>query len=166
MDISTLNILSAKQLFKYARLFQELANFEKMPNGPKIDAETLRKDGFGEEKMFRCLVAADGDILVAYALYFFNYSTWEGVNVYLEDLYVTPTYRHKGIGTRLWRTVAQVAVDRKCNRLDWVCLGWNKQSIEFYKSKGSVNLTSDEDWNLFRLSGDNLRAFANNSDKK
>ncbi|XP_045163340.2 thialysine N-epsilon-acetyltransferase-like isoform X1 [Mercenaria mercenaria] len=165
MDNSTISIRDAKpeDCDQIITLIQELANFANMPNGPKLSADVLRKDGFGEEKMFRCLVACDGDCLVAYALYFFNYSTWEGVNLYLEDLYVTPAYRHRGIGTKLWRKVAQVAVDRKCNRLDWVCLGWNKQSIEFYKSKGSVNLTLDEDWNLFRLSGDNLRAFANNS---
>lgn len=144
-------------------LLQELADYEKVPNGPKINAETLRNDGFGAERMFRCLVAQDGGFLVAYALYFFSYSTWEGVNVYLEDLFVKPSYRQRGIGTKLWRKVAQIAVDRKCNRLDWVCLGWNKRSIDLYLSNGAVNLTTDEDWNLFRLYGENLKAFANDA---
>ncbi|XP_052800691.1 thialysine N-epsilon-acetyltransferase-like [Mya arenaria] len=143
-----------------ATLIQELADYEKMPTGPKIGAETLRKDGFGPEKMFRCFVADDNANLVGYALYFFNYSTWEGVNVYLEDLYVTPSHRQQGVGVRLWKAVAKVAVERNCNRLDWVVLGWNKSSVEFYEAKGAVNLTQDEDWNLFRLTGDNLKAFA------
>ena len=131
-----------------------------MPNGPKIGAETLRKDGFGPEKMFRCFVADNGEQLVGYALYFFNYSTWEGVNVYLEDLYVTPQFRQRGIGIRLWKSVAREAVNRKCNRLDWVVLAWNKPSVEFYKAKGAVDLSEDEDWHLFRLKGDKLREFA------
>lgn len=134
-----------------------------MPDGPKTNAEILRKDGFGAEKMFHCFVAETGSIIVGYALYFFNYSTWEGVNVYLEDLYITPSYRHHGIGTRLWRKVAQVAVDRKCNRLDWVCLSWNERAKQFYKSKGAKDITSDEKWNLFRLCGEKLKDFANNT---
>lgn len=113
--------------------------------------------------MFRCFVADDRGKLVGHAMFFFNYSAWEGVNVYLEDLYVTPSHRQLGIGTRLMQKVAQVAVDRKCNRLDWVCLGWNKRAIDFYKSKGAVNLTSDENWNVFRLCGEKLSAFANDA---
>ncbi|KAH3857540.1 thialysine N-epsilon-acetyltransferase-like [Dreissena polymorpha] len=142
-----------------AVLIKELAEYEKMPHGPKIGAETLRQDGFGKERMFRCLVAEAEKKIVGYALYFFNYSTWEGVSVYLEDLYVTPSYRQQGIGIGLWKEVARVAVDRKCNRLDWVVLGWNTPSIHFYESKGAINLTQTEDWNLFRLKGDKLRAF-------
>ncbi|XP_053379764.1 thialysine N-epsilon-acetyltransferase-like isoform X2 [Mercenaria mercenaria] len=164
MDNSTISIRDAKpeDCDQIITLIQEFADFGEAPNGPSITADTLRKDGFGEEKMFRCFVAADGNCLVAFALYFFNYSTWEGVYVYLNDLYVTPSYRKRGIGTQLMRKVAQVAIDRKCTRLDWLCLGGNEQAIEFYKSKGSVNLTTEEDWNLFRLSGDKLHAFANN----
>lgn len=147
------------------KLIQELADYENMPNGPRIKAETLRKDGFGEERLFRCLVAEDAGVLVAHALYFFNYSAWEGANVFLDDLYVTPSHRQRGIGTKLWREVAKVAVQKGCNRLDWVCLGWNTQAIEFYKSKGSRNLTAEQDWNLFRLTGDQLKSFANAENK-
>jgi len=127
-----------------------------------MTAETLRKDGFGVDKMFHCFVAEDTDLkkLVGYALFFYNYSTWEGANVYLEDLYVTPDYRHGGLGTRMWREVAKVAVERGCNRLDWVCLDWNKTSIDYYKSKGSTNLSETEGWNLFRLEGDKLKEFS------
>ncbi|KAL4229327.1 Diamine acetyltransferase 2 [Mactra antiquata] len=131
-----------------------------MPNGPTLTADILRKDGFGEEKMFRCFVADDNGRLVGYALYFFNYSSWEGVNVYLEDIYVSPEYRHQEIGTRLWKSVAKVAAKKNCKRMDWVCLGWNTSAIEFYKSKGSINLTADEEWNVFRLCGNALKEFA------
>lgn len=141
-------------------LFQELADYEQMPDGPRIGAETLRRDGFGAEKMFRCFVADTGDRLVGYALYCFIYSTWEGVSMYLEDLYVSPSHRGRGLGVGMWKEVARVAVNRGCNRLDWVCLGWNKKSIEFYESKGAVNVTAEEDWNLFRLTGDKLKKFA------
>ena len=157
------NGLIGRLLYNFISVFQELAEFEKVPDGVKINADTLRQDGFGGEAMFRCLVAEVNSTkeVVGYALYYFIYSTWEGVSVFLEDLYITPSFRHNGIGTKMWRAVAKIAVDRKCCRLDWVCLSWNQQAIDFYKSKGSRNLTSEEDWNLFRLKGEELMKFAN-----
>lgn len=140
-------------------IFQELANYLKTPNGPSIGVDQLREDGFGEDKLFRCFVADAGDKLVGYALYYFNYSSWEGANIHLEDLYVSPSHRQKGYGLALWKRVANVAVARKCSRMDWVCVGWNKNSIEFYKSKGAVNMTDKDDWKLFRLSGESLERF-------
>ena len=133
------------------------------PDGPKLDAKTLRRDGFGQEPTFRCFVAecTDDKNIVGYAIYFYCYSTCEGVCIYMEDLYVIPAFRHRGIGTQLWRAVAKVAVDRKCHGLNWTCLGWNKSSIELYKSKGSRNLTNDEELNLFKLVEPALTDFAN-----
>ena len=77
-------------------LIQELADYEKMPEGPKINVETLAEDGFGAKSFFECFVATDNETLVGFVLFFYTYSTWEGRSVYMEDLYVTPTHRNKG----------------------------------------------------------------------
>ncbi|XP_045163587.2 uncharacterized protein LOC123527917 [Mercenaria mercenaria] len=146
-----------------AVMIQELADYEKISEETNVTADQLRKDGFEEQKWFHCFVAEDEDNLIGYALYYFCYSTWVGVKTYLEDLYVKSAYRNKGIGTKLFRSVARAAVERKCTRLDWTVLGWNKTSIDFYKKTGAVNLTSDKELNSFRLSGDTLCSFVNNS---
>ena len=78
-----------------------MADYEKMSDGPKISAETLENDGFGEQSFFRCLVAESDSKLVGFSLYYFTYSTWEGRQVYMEDLYVQPQYRGKGIGSKV-----------------------------------------------------------------
>ena len=76
-----------------------------MPEGPKISAEVLEKDGFGDEKFFHCFVAEHSDkSLIGFALYNITYSTWEGKQVYMEDLYVQPQHRSKGIGTKVVRS--------------------------------------------------------------
>ena len=94
------------------RLIQELADYEKMPNGPRIGAETLEEDGFGSSRaFFECFVAeakSKPNELIGYVLYFYTYSTWEGRSVYMEDIYVTPSCRGLGIGTKLWQSVVKV----------------------------------------------------------
>ena len=82
-----------------------------MPDGPKIDAAKLEEDGFGPRPFYECFVAETRtmvDQLVGYVLFFYTYSTWEGRSVYMEDLYVTPSCRGQGLGTRLWQSVVKV----------------------------------------------------------
>ena len=95
--------------------------------------------------MFHCFVAEDTATkkLVGHALYTFNY-TWAGVNVYLVDLYVSEDHRKHGLGTRLWREVTKVAVERGYKSVDLQCLDWNKEAMEFYRSKGARNRTETE----------------------
>ena len=87
-----------------------------MPDGPKLTEKDLEEDGFGAKPFFECLVAYDPakpEKLVGFVLFFYTYSTWEGKAVFMEDLYVTPTYRGKGIGTNLWKGVVQVSSNFK-----------------------------------------------------
>ena len=91
--------------------FKELADYEKMPEGPKIDAKELEEDGFGSNPFYHCFAAENPDKpneLVGFVLYFFTYSTWEGRSIYMEDLYVTPAFRGKGLGKKLWQSCVQV----------------------------------------------------------
>jgi len=140
-------------------LIQELADYEKMPDGPKISAEQLEEDGFGPHKYFHCKVAEDEGKLVGFALFFFTYSTWEGKCVFMEDLYVQPEQRGKGIGTKLWQAVIEAGLQVNCARCNFQCLDWNASSIEFYERAGAVNLSKAEGWLSFRMNREVMQAF-------
>ncbi|KAK7482871.1 hypothetical protein BaRGS_00025904 [Batillaria attramentaria] len=141
------------------RLIKELAEYEKMPEQVKISADVLKRDGFGKEKYFDCLVAepvtpdgsGEGGQLIGYVLFFYIYSTWEGRACYMEDLYVTPEWRGKGIGTALWVEVTKIALSKDCKRLQWSVLDWNTPSVELYKRRGGINITVEEGWHAFRM---------------
>ncbi|GBP58459.1 hypothetical protein EVAR_36931_1 [Eumeta japonica] len=143
----------------------ELADFEEMPNGPKITVTVLERDGFDSDPpAFKCKVAelqnsaavvSEKQQIVGYALYFPTYSTWEGRTMMLEDLYVSPAGRKKGIGAKLFDSVAQEAVGEGCSRLDFHVLEWN-DARAFYERRGAINLTATERWCYYRLTGQAL----------
>jgi GNAT superfamily N-acetyltransferase len=98
------------------------------------------------------------DVVAGFALWFLNFSTWDGVHgIYLEDLYVRPEHRGGGLGRALLTTLAQVCVERGYSRLQWSVLDWNVPSIGFYKSLGAVPM---DEWTVFRLAGEPLEALA------
>jgi GNAT superfamily N-acetyltransferase len=135
-----------------------LARYEHLEHEIVATHEGLRKTLFGErryaEVVFACL---DGNP-VGFALFFHNYSTFLGKpGIYLEDLFVRPELRGRGIGKRLLVWLARTAVERDCGRLEWAVLDWNEPSINFYRSLGAV---SKSEWQIFRLTGDPLQALA------
>lgn len=139
------------------RFIVELAKYEKLENEVVATEELLREWIF-EKKKAEVIFAIEGDKEVGFALFFHNFSTFLGrAGLYLEDLFVLPEYRSKGYGKALLKTLAKIAVDRGCGRLDWCCLDWNKPSIEFYKSLGAVSL---DEWTTYRLSGETLENLA------
>ncbi|XP_076867351.1 diamine acetyltransferase 2b isoform X2 [Brachyhypopomus gauderio] len=143
------------------RMIMELAVYEKMPDQVKISHKELVKDGFGPNPFYHCLVAEvpeehrskEGHTTVGYALYFYTYSTWKGRCVYMEDLYVMPEFRGQGIGKTLMASVAKVATEQQCARLQLAVLDWNKPSLDFYISKGAQDLTDNEGWHFVRFDG-------------
>eukprot|EP00092_Neocalanus_flemingeri_P013419 GFUD01014468.1.p1 GENE.GFUD01014468.1~~GFUD01014468.1.p1 ORF type:complete len:162 (+),score=47.98 GFUD01014468.1:55-540(+) len=143
-------------------LIQELADYEKMPDGPKISAETLEEDGFGPTKFFHCIVAELENKLVGFTLFYYTYSTWEGKSVYMEDLYVQPDQRGKGTGTKLWKALVDDALTTGCSRCNFSVLDWNTPSIEYYKRKGAVDLSTAEGWLCFRMNKDEMERFVQN----
>ena len=138
-------------------LIRELAAYEKEPDAVKATEEQLRDALFGPDPaVFAHVVEVDGHV-EGMALWFRNFSTWEGVHgIYLEDLYVRPGNRGRGLGTALLRTLARHAVDQGYARVEWAVLNWNEPAIGFYRSLGAG---PQEDWSTYRLTGDALTAF-------
>jgi GNAT superfamily N-acetyltransferase len=137
---------------------RELAEYEKLLHEAVATEERVRRDLFGPrpyaEVVFACL---DGEPM-GFALFFHNYSTFVGKpGIYLEDLFVRPSARGKGLGKALLVWLAAEAVRRDCGRLEWSVLDWNEPSIQFYKSLGARAMS---DWTMFRLDGEALRAAA------
>ncbi|XP_077448539.1 diamine acetyltransferase 2b [Stigmatopora argus] len=151
-----------------SRMIMELAEFEKMTDQVKITCEELERDGFCQNPFFECLIAEvpeenksrEGFTTVGYALYFYIYSTWKGRSMHLEDLYVMPEYRGFGIGKSLLSTVAKVANESQCARLQLTVLEWNVPSRDFYAAKGARDLTVTEGWHLIRFDGKSLNDLA------
>lgn len=139
-------------------LIGELAAFEALTHLLEVTPDTLRPHLFGERPVAECLVADHGGTLVAFALCFTNFSTFLGrPGLYLEDLYVQPAQRGRGIGTALLRRLAELAVERGCGRFEWCVLDWNVDAIRVYEHLGATLLP---EWRLCRVSGDGLRRLA------
>ena len=137
---------------------RKLAEYEKLSDQMVATEELLREGLFGPHRVAEVVLAYLAGEPVGFALYFHNFSTFVGrPGIYLEDLFVEPAHRGKGVGKALLIHVAKIAVERGCGRFDWAVLDWNTPSIDFYKSLGAVPL---DDWTLFRLTGDTLHQVA------
>lgn len=127
---------------------KELATYEKMLDEVTATTESL-KEWLFEKKAAEVMFVMDNDIEVGYAIYFYNFSTFTGkAGLYIEDLYVKPDYRSKGYGKAILKELAKIASDTGCERMEWVCLDWNKPSIDFYLSIKAKPL---KNWTIFRL---------------
>ena len=138
-------------------LIWELAEFEKEPDEVRVTAEDIARDGFGAAPRFRALIAEWNGQPAAFALFFDYYSTWRGAGIYLEDLFVRPAFRGRGIGTALLARVARVARDERRVLLKWSVLNWNQGAIAMYKSIGGHFL---DEWAEVMLTGDALQRLA------
>ncbi len=140
------------------RLIRALAEYEREPESALATEADLLRDGFTEPRRFHCLIAEWDGVGVGFALYFYSYSTWAGrAGIYLEDLFVQPEYRGKGIGKALLTKVAAIAVAEGCARYEWSVLDWNQPSIDFYHSMGAV---MKSEWLGMRVSGEALTRLA------
>lgn len=136
------------------KFIKELASYEKMLSEVVADEATLKEWIFEKQKAEVIFALEDGKE-VGFALFFHNFSTFLGrAGIYLEDLYVKLEYRGKGYGKALIQTLAKIAVERGCGRLEWCCLDWNKPSIDFYLSLGAEPM---KDWTVYRIAGDTLK---------
>ena len=137
---------------------RKLAEYEKMSHHVVATEEQIREHVFGANPVAEVLLAYWAEEPVGFALYFRDFSTFLGqAGIYLEDLFVEPEYRGKGIGKALLVQLARIAVERGYGRMQWSVLDWNAPSIEFYRSLGAVAL---DEWTGYRLSGEALDRLA------
>ncbi|MFO7444776.1 MAG: GNAT family N-acetyltransferase [Ignavibacteriaceae bacterium] len=133
-------------------LIKELAEYEKLAHEVKATEDSIRTTIFGKKKFAEVLIAEYNGEPAGQALFFHNYSTFLGKpGIYLEDLFVRPQFRGKGIGKALLLKLIELAKQRNCGRVEWAVLNWNEPSINFYKNLGAVPM---DDWTIFRLTED------------
>ncbi len=142
---------------KILEFIKELATYENMLDDVVATKELLVEWLFEKEKA-EVMFVLENNVPIGYILFFHNFSTFLGRSgIYLEDVYVRPEYRGKGYGKAALKKLAQIAVERGCGRLEWVCLDWNRPSIDFYLSLGAQAM---DEWTVYRLSGDELKSLA------
>lgn len=150
----------ADDVGRIRELILDLATYERSAEQVKVTEEQLRTALFGLEPATYALVAEVEDRVVGFALYFLNFSTWEGTHgLYLEDLFVEPEHRGLGLGRALLAALAAIARDRGYARVEWSVLNWNQPSIDFYTRLGAVAM---DEWTVFRLTGASLGELAAN----
>lgn len=155
-----LQIYKAKEnnIQQIINLIKEFAEFEKLSQFCKVSENDLREAIFGENKFIYCLVAESEDEIVGYALFFPVFKSFRGErSMFLEDLYVSPKMRGKGLGLKMLKEVARTAKERNCVRLDWQALKWNAPAIEFYEKLGAKY--DDENYD-FSLRGESFNKLA------
>ncbi len=132
-------------------LVRELAGYERLSHEVVADAQALRSSLFGARPAAEVVIADHEGVPAGFALFFTNFSTFVGrPGIYLEDLFVRPAFRRKGIGKLLLAFLASLAEERGCGRLEWAVLDWNEPAIEFYKRLGARPM---DEWTVFRLDG-------------
>ena len=151
---TTIRVATEADVPQILAFVHALAVYERAPDAVFATEEGLRRDGFGPNPFYYCLIAEHNGQPAGFALYFFNYSTWLGrPGIYLEDLFVQPEFRALGIGKALLKQVAAIAVEKNCQRLQWEVLDWNTPAIDFYRAMGAEFL---DEWRNVRISGEAL----------
>ena len=139
-------------------LIKELAEYEKLLHEVTATKEILEETLFSERPFGEVIIADFEEKPIGYALFFYNFSTFTGrPGIYLEDIYVQPSMRGKGMGKCLLAYIANLAVKNNCTRVEWSVLDWNTPSIKFYRSVGAIPM---DGWTVQRLDGETLKNFA------
>jgi len=146
------------------QMIYELAAYEKEEQSVKVTVADLEHQLRQQSPPFGCLMAELDGAPCGFALYFYGYSTWEGTRtLYLEDLYVNPNYRGRGIGLELMRRLARHAEAEKCNRFEWSVLNWNEPAINFYEMLGAEPMS---DWTRYRMNADSMAQLLDSHSQK
>jgi GNAT superfamily N-acetyltransferase len=141
-----------------AKLIRDLAEYEKLSHAVDFDEAKLLDHLFGPRPYAEVILAEEAGVVVGFALFFHNYSTFRGKpGIYLEDLFVRPECRGQGHGKALLAALAKLAIERGCARMEWSVLNWNAPSIAFYESLGAVPMN---EWTVYRLTDDALHRAA------
>ena len=137
------------------QLIKELADFERAPDEVEASEKDIVETIFAEEPKVFCEVVETDDEIAGMAIWFLNYSTWQGKHgIYLEDLYIRPEFRGHGFGKALLKHLATICNERGYGRFQWWVLDWNESAIEFYRGLGAEAM---DEWTVYRVSGKGLK---------
>jgi len=143
------------------RLIRELAAYEQLEHEARATPEAIRQHLFGPHARAEALIAEQGGQPIGFALFFQNFSTFRcQPGLYLEDIYVQPEHRGRGLGKALFQRLAALAVERDCGRMEWTVLNWNEPAIQFYRGLGARPM---DQWTLQRLEGESLTRLAHSN---
>ena len=144
-------------------LIKEIAEYEKLGHEVSATEKDIKNNLFGEKRYAEVLIAEYDEEPAGQALFFHNFSTFVGrPGIYLEDLFVRPKFRGKGIGKSLLLALIKLAEERNCGRVEWCVLDWNEPAIKFYKKLGGVSM---DGWSIFRVTEDKFSKILINSTK-
>jgi GNAT superfamily N-acetyltransferase len=161
-DPITIRPATVHEVPQVLAFIRALAKYERLEHELVATEDSLRETLFGDHPYAEVVFACAGAEPVGFALFFHNYSTFRGrPGIYLEDLFVLPTARGRGIGRRLLTWLARTAVERGCARMEWSVLDWNEPAITFYRRLGAVPM---DEWTTFRVTGSALTALAESDD--
>ena len=142
------------------KLIKDLAEYEKLPHAVVATEEILR-DSLFRKRVAEVVIGYAGDEPAGFAVFFQTFSTFLGVpGMYLEDIFVEPKWRRKGLGRQLLIQLAKIANERGYGRVEWSVLNWNEPAINFYKALGAKPM---DEWTVFRLTGESLRKLGTSS---
>ena len=137
---------------------KDLASYENAVDEVVAEEKDIQESIFGQNSSVKALICLLGEEPIGFAVYFYNYSTWQGKKgLYLEDLYVSPEHRGIGAGKELLKHLAKIAVSQNCGRFEWSVLDWNKPAIDFYESIGAKQ---KKEWIGYQLTGSALYDFS------
>jgi GNAT superfamily N-acetyltransferase len=157
IDGFTIRFAEEKDAEIIFNMVKELAEYERLLDSLEATEELLGESLF-HRGVAETLIGEYRGKPVGYAIFFHNFSSFAGrLGIYVEDLYVKPAMRGKGFGETMFAFIAKLAVERRCARLEWSCLDWNKPSIAFYGKMGAVSL---DEWTMYRLTGKSLEKIA------
>src|SRR3989441_7956128 len=155
---------AAKDIPLILSFIRELAEYERAPNAVSCTEKDLRRDGFGSSPKFRVIIAEWNGEPAGMAFFFYNYSTWQGRHgIFIEDLFVRPKFRGKGIGKALMAYLAQTAIAEHCHGIRWEVLDWNKPAIDVYQHLGSK---FREGWLIMQITGQELTELAERASQR
>ena len=139
-------------------LIRQLAIYERLEHEVVATEERVRKTLFDAKPSAEAILAEKEQECVGFALFFESYSTFLAQpGIYLEDLFVKPHMRGKGVGSALLQHLAAIAIERNCGRMEWGVLNWNEPSIQFYKNLGAIPM---DEWTKYRLTGNAIERLA------